>query len=77
MCVLDSHHGEINRMNIIVLMLVEMEMKTHKWTSLGILSVILAPVRATAERKHWISSYSFLQKVIRRTLGTADQSASP
>lgn len=73
MCVLDFQHGEI--MNISALMLVEMEMKTHKWTSLGILSVILPHVRATAEREHSIS-HPFLQRVVRRTLRTADQSAS-
>lgn len=49
-CVLDSHHGETDRMNISALMLVEMEMKTHKWTSMGILSVILPHVRAAVER---------------------------
>lgn len=73
MCVLDSHHGEISRMNISAVTLVEIEMKKHKWIFLGILSVILPCVRVTAEREHSIS-YPFLQKVVRSTLGTADHS---
>jgi len=71
-CVLDSHHGQINRKNIRSLlkhysllsarMLVEMEMKTHKSTSLGILSVILPCVRTTTESKHLLSITSIFKK---------------
>lgn len=65
---LHSHPAEMNRVNITEQVSVQMEIKTHTWTSLGMLSVILACVRVIAKGEYMVA-HLFLKGGTSRTLG--------